>query len=58
MIVPTANRINIISVTMINAARNAGIRRCCIHSIGRTVMSARNTAIKNGTSSTLAICRP
>ena len=55
---PTTASIIMIIVTMSSAARMAGTRFCCSQSIGRTVINARNTAIRNGTSTTLAICMP
>jgi hypothetical protein len=47
-----------IAETINKAARNPGTRRCCSQSIGRTVINARKTAIKNGTNKRLAICIP
>ncbi len=43
---------------MIVAATNAGMRLRCIHSIGRTVISARKLASRKGTSKTFAACMP
>ena len=45
-------------VTMTNAASIEGTRFCCSHSIGRTVINAKNAAIRNGTNRTDIICMP
>ena len=44
--------------TMSSAASTVGTRFACSHSIGRTVISARKVAIRNGTISADAVFMP
>ena len=55
---PTSPRISIIATTITSAAITDGTRCACSHSIGRSAIKAKNTASRNGTSSTLAACMP
>ena len=56
--VPSMNSMNTMTTTMINAARNAGMRCCCIHNIGLAVINVRNAANRKGMSKAFAACIP